>query len=283
MKKIALIFIVAVIISSPAFYLAYDAHNKMLDNNLQNIQNLDDAKNAIVVLQTEIENIKANQGKINYPIDPVSKFVLEQTTDDFLPSKIFDLFWKKLFFFQTFFESTSGFTTTGTITLTGTDVKIETAATLNATASIVKQPSWQGFLNFNQRSAFRAALILNQVAAQEIYIVTGNVGATDKRYGFKVVNNTLKGVSHDGTTEKTIDLQTVSASTVYNLEARFLPNQQVQFLVDNKEMGVITENLPYTDGPRSQLMTAQVKTTEAVAKSIQLSFFQYLQYRNVLK
>lgn len=286
MKKIAFIFLLptlSILAASPAYFLAYDAHKQMLETNSQNIENLDGAKSAIAALASEVQKLKAQQGKLGFPVDSVSKSILDRTVDEFLPDKVFDLIWKKIFFFQTFFESVDGYTTTGIITLSGTDVKIETAATINATAEINKQPSWQGFLNFNQRSALRAALIFNQTAAQEIYIVTGNVGASDKRYGFKVANNTLQGVTHDGTTEKTIDLQTISAATVYNLEARFRPNDQVQFLVDNEEKGVITENLPYTDGPRSQLFTAQVKTTEAVAKSIQLSFFQYLQQRNALK
>jgi len=285
MRKIAFILLLptlSILAASPAYFLAYDAHKEMLDNN-DKIQTIEEARSAIAALASELQKLKTQQGKLGFPLDPVSKSIFERTSDEFLPDKFYDLMWKKIFFFQTFFESVDGYTTTGTITLSGTDVKLETAATTNATAELNKQPSWQGFLNFNQRSALRAALIFNQIAAQEIYIVTGNVGASDKRYGFKVSNNTLQGVTHDGSTEKTIDLQTISATTVYNLEARFRPNDQVQFLVDNEEKGVITDNLPYTDGPRTQLFTAKVKTTEAVAKSIQLSFFQYLQQRNALK
>lgn len=231
----------------------------------------------------ELEIIK---GKLDFPATKETEKVIEDAVDRFLDDKIFDLIWKNIFHWFTFFESTDGFGTAGTVGIDEDDLLITTGATSGNTANIHKHPSWQGLFTFNRKSRMRTAVVLNSVAAQTIYLTVGdrNVASTNY-YGFKIVNATLYGVSYDGVTEKTTSLQTLVTSTNYNLEARYTPHGQIVYFVDATEKGSIQVNLPKPNATTAdvRLMLIEVTTDEDVAKSIQVSFFEYLQFRNYLQ
>ena len=225
---------------------------------------------------------KASQNSV-YPITPDFKAGVNQALDELLLDKIFDLEWKKLFFFQTLFESLTGFTVSGPApTIDGTGVTMTTDGTLNNESEVTKQPGIQGLIAFYQRSAFRIKVYLAQVTAQTIYITVGNKDTTHY-YGFKIVDNTLYGVTYNGVTENAVSLQSVSATTSYNLEARYFPDDKVVFFVDAVEKGVSKLYLPVPSTTINvQLMDIRVKATAAVAKTIKVSMFQYMQARAVL-
>lgn len=221
-------------------------------------------------------------GQLNLPLDQQSKKIIEKTVDEFLEDKIFDLIWKKTFHWTTFFESLDGFSTSGTVTVDEDDVLLTTGASDGDSANIIKTPSWQGLITFSQQSYWRTAIEVSSVAAVTKYLIVGGL-ASGSYYGFKIVDDSLKGVSYDGSTEKTVDLLTISTST-YNIEARYLPRNKIIFLVESAERGVITENLPSpADVANAKLFEFKVTTNENVAKSMQVSFFEYLQSRNILR
>jgi len=219
----------------------------------------------------------------NYPPSVDLKVAVDSVLDENLPDKIFDLIWKKTFHWITLFESLDGFNFTAgaTQSTNGSYVELKTSSTLNNEVEINKQPAWQGLITFSQRSYFRTNISFTDITDQTIYATVGNKGTTNY-YGFKIVADALYGVSYDGTTEKTILLQTITATT-FNLEARYLPSNKIVFLVDSVEKGTITVNLPIpVKTSNVQLMDIRIKTTATAVKTIQVSFFEYLQTRNVL-
>ena len=137
-------------------------------------------------------------------------------------------------------------------------------------------------ITFSRKSYFITNISFTDIADQTIYVTVGNKDTTNY-YGFKVIDASLYGVTYDGTTEKTVLLQTITATT-FNLEARYLPGDKVVFLVESTEKGVISSNLPVPlETANIQLMDIRIKTTTTAIKTIQVSFFEYFQARNILK
>lgn len=222
--------------------------------------------------------------QLKLPLDQISKSIIEKTVDEFLEDKVFDLTWKNTFHWITFFESLDGFTVAAdSHSIDHANLVITTSDVEDNTAYVKKQPSIQGLITFSQRSNMRTAFIIGSVADVTAYMLVGNTGANDY-YGFKIVNNSLKGVSKDGTTEKTVDLQTISASTVYGIEARYSPADKIIFLVDAVEKGVINQNLPSrTEVAEILPLHFSIQTNTTAAKTLQFSFWEYLQSRNILR
>jgi len=238
---------------------------------------------AIVIKMTTNDYKFEPTAQAQSPINPESKSQVSQMLDELLPDKVFDLIWKRTFHYLTLFESLDGFTLTGVPTLSGADVTLTTSNVSGNEIEINKQPSWQGLITFSQRSAFRTAFIISQITNQTVYITTGNK-ASGSYYGFKITNATLYGVTGDGTTENAVTLKTISATTGYNLEARFLPSKGVTFFVDSVEVGSSSANIPIPIvTPNAQLMDIRIKTNANEVKTMQMSFFEYMQFRNVLK
>jgi len=243
-------------------------------------------------LQQRVDSIDAQ--RLSYPLDANSRSVLERVTDDFLLDKVFDLTWKKMFHYLTTFESinttNSGFGVVavgGSVTADGTQVTISTGGTSSNSAEVYKRPFNFGPSSFNQKSNFRTAIDLSASTNQTVYIIVGKTGANDY-YGFKVVNGNLYGVTKDGTTENAVLLQTVTSSTIYNIEARYVPGVKVSFYVDAIYKGTSTVNLPrpYVSGSvvvNKNLFDILVTTNENAIKTLTVSFFEFLQFRNVLK
>lgn len=219
-----------------------------------------------------------------YPPSQDLKAAVSQILDESLADKIFDTVWKNTFHWITFFESLDGFNfnTGATLDGSGSHAQLATSNVLNNEVEINKQPSWQGLITFSRKSYFRTNISFTDIADQTIYVTVGNKDTTNY-YGFKVIDASLYGVTYDGTTEKTVLLQTITATT-FNLEARYLPGDKVVFLVESTEKGVISSNLPVPlETANIQLMDIRIKTTTTAIKTIQVSFFEYFQARNILK
>ena len=224
------------------------------------------------------------EGQLKYPLDPQSKKIIERTVDEFLEDKIFDLMWKNTFHWITLFESLDGFNVTADVqNISHSGVSITTSDVEDNVAYLTKQPSIQGLITFSQKSCMRSAFVIGSVADVTSYILVGDT-SSESYYGFKIVDNSLKGVSYDGTTEKTVDLKTISASTVYSIEARFSPADKIIFLVNAVEMGVIQENLPSRLAVVNILpLRFSIQTNTTAAKTLQFSFWEYLQSRDILR
>lgn len=219
--------------------------------------------------------------QLTYPLDKITKTLIANEVREEMRNFTFDAIWRNTFHWFTFFESLDGFTVAGTTSVNGNNVLITTGATSGNKAEVNKQPSWQGLFTFSRRSNFRSAFVLTSVESQTIYITVGNKDVAGY-YGFKIVNGNLYGVTSDGTNENAILLQTVVASTGYNIEARYQPHNKVVFLVNNTEKGSSVTKLPEADETTANLhiMDIEIVTNENVAKTIQMSFFEYLQHRN---
>jgi len=239
-------------------------------------------KKTIVIIFLILIIITMSQ--LKYPLDKKSESIIEKTVDKFLENKIFDLIWKRTFHWVTFFESLDGFSVTADAQdLTLGLVEITTSAAEDNTAFVFKQPAKQGVITFSERSRMRTTLIFASVADITAYAIVGQITEGFSYYGFKVVNNTLYGVSYDGTTEKTVELQTITTAQ-FNVEARYTPASKIVFYVDSDEKGVINENLPSRVAtPNISLMRFEITTNAEAAKTMQFSFFEYLQSRNVLR
>ena len=237
----------------------------------------------LVVAISLIMNYKFNNPKDNqYPPSIDFKQSVNKALDELLPDKIFDSVWKKIFHYLTTFESFDGFTLSGVPTIDGTGITLTTTGDDENEIQVTKQPAWQGLITFSQQSYFKTAVSLSQVTNQEIYITVGNKDTTHY-YGFKIIDANLYGITYDGTTENAVLLQTVTATT-YNLEARYSPSDKVIFLVESVEKGVSASNLPSpAETANVQLMDTRIKAKEAEVKVIQLSFFEYLQKRDILQ
>ena len=215
----------------------------------------------------------------------------QQITNEFFAEKLMELTWKKTFHYLTLFDSLDGFdqvfSGAGTIAYPGsTDtsyVILTTGATSTNATTMRKTSALNGLPTFSQRSFMRASFVAPATTTQEAYVKVGLFDGMG--YGFKIVDDKIWGTTHNGSTEatSTVSLQTISANTAYQLEARYLPGVQVVFFVNATERGTISSVLPSsTLVANSNLMTFRIKTNANSARSIQTSHYEYLQYRDVL-
>jgi len=224
-------------------------------------------------------------GQLSYPLDQESKKIVERTVDEFLEQKVFDLIWKKTFHWLEMFDSLDGcHVVADASTIDYNGIAISTSNVNADTAYVQKTPSWQGLITFSQRSNLRSNFVISSVTNVTAYILVGNTYSGQSYYGFKIVNNVLKGVSFDGSTQKTVDLMTIEASTSYAIEARYSPAGKIIFLVNTVERGVITENLPSRiEVANVYPLNFSITTNTTAVKTLQFSFWEYLQSRNILR
>ena len=237
-------------------------------------------KQDIADLRSDIENAKV---ELEYPMDSQSLSTLKQVFPGILDEQLYQAM-KRIIWWQTYFETKDGFTTTGTATVNADDIDLVTGAVSGNSASIEKIASWQGLFSFGRKSMMRTAFNLSSVTAVTAYMVVGSASGdgvpAGSYYGFKVVNSTLYGVVKDGTTEATVSLMTITTDT-YSLQAEYIPGQSVVFTVNTVQRGTITTNLPQSAlNPQSVLMELKVTTNEAVAKTMSASFFTILSSRD---
>lgn len=255
----------------------------MLDSNFikkENGENYARLEAMILNLQKQIQEREINQ--LKYPLDDISKEAISKASDDFLKDKIFDLVWKKMIHYQTLFESLDGFGKTAGVSLTSDQyITLLTTAVNGNNQNIFKQPLYQGLITFSQKSYFRSDLYFVNNTNQTIYLIVGQ--KTADAYGFKIVNGTIYGVTRNGGNETTISLGSITAGDDMNLEARYMPSDKVIFLTDSVEKGVSITNLPSSADAASQfLFYADITANEALAKEMRITFFEYMQFRNIL-
>lgn len=220
---------------------------------------------------------------LNYPMDLESKNTLKKEFTTILDEQLYQAM-KRIIWWQTYFETKDGFTTTGTATVNADDIDLITGGASGNSASIEKIASWQGLFSFGRKSTMRTAFNLSSVSAVTAYLVVGSASGdgtpANNYYGFKVVNSKLYGVVKDGTTETTVELMTITTDN-YSLQAEYVPSSEVVFTVNTVQRGKITTNLPSPAlVAQSVLMELKVTTNEAVAKTMSSSFFSILSSRD---
>lgn len=177
------------------------------------------------------------------------------------------------------FESLDGYPNTGTVTISSSGfVRLATAGTTNATSTMSKQLAYSsGLLTWNKNRKMRTMFDPVTTAAQLIYILVGN-RANNDYMGFKIIDNTIYGVSNNGS-ESTLNCGTFTTPVAgIALEFRFFTTDRVDYYVDNVFKGSIKTNLPIgTTTYANQVMDLYIKTTEDVAKNIDISYWDFWQ------
>ena len=240
----------------------------------------------------DVEDRLAQMGlqQFRYPLDKGSKSVLSRLLDEILSSKIIDLLWNNLYFYSTWFESVDAYEIqSGTVAPDGgVGISLLTGAVSGNTAEMIKSPETQNILRWDREQRFRATIFVNSVTSQTVKVCIGEetpaAGAVKTGYGFKVTNGALKGISANGTSETEIDLSTTlstGGSAGVDLEARFAPGDKIVFIVNKIEKGVITTNLPSLDLTplHDPFFNAWIKTNAAGAKTLYVTYFEYIQKR----
>lgn len=183
------------------------------------------------------------------------------------------------FHWTTFFESLDGSTVTGgPPTINGLAVTITTAGTGADTVTLTKSPYFNSdLLSWSKDRKIRTEILFAQDTDQEIEIVTGKVGV--RRFGFKVIDDTLYGVVGGEVGDTTISLGTINvgAGISMSLEASYKARKSVTFTVNGVEKGTITDDLPTTEGEARYLYDIDVTETAAAAKTIQISYWDLWQ------
>lgn len=246
-----------------------------------------------------------------FPPNEDFKRAVEEAMDEILPEKILDLVWNEYFYLFEWLGSVNVVTsqaadsagdTEEDITLPGiwgtftgpgnalvsvssSRVTLTTGTTSGSGAGIEKDPAIQGILRYDRKQRFRTAFQISVITNVTAHLVRGDNNGGNVYYGFKINAGTLQGVTRNGGSETTIDLQSISANTGYDLEARLLPGNKVLFLVRDannpntfEPRGVLTTNLP-TENPNFNYATIRIDTSNTTSKSLEVSFFEYAQKR----
>lgn len=241
-------------------------------------------------LKRDLELVKQEQDtkktfQLDYPIDENSKKIISDVIND----KILDLVWTKYYYYSTFFESIDGYTQTtggtGSVDISDTRIAVNTGATNGSSAELQKNPTNQTILRWDRESRFRINFDVSATTNQEIRIAIGDAsnGIQDSHYGFWVDDSTLKGTASNGTTSASVTLKTISSSTPYDIEARFYPGKRVDFFVDGKLLGSITDQskLPSADTTKTFIpfFTFYIENQAGEVKIAECSWFEYIQER----
>lgn len=245
--------------------------------------------------QKQIDELRTEIQRLKRPLVPFDTAVQKAISDSIqylLPAQIMDIFWRKLTYWKTFFESNTGYNNAGTVSTNGTRISITTAAATGSPAYITKTPADNAVYKYSQPIFIRTAFESPAATGYTAYMVFGRSIATtgESFFGFKITNGTLYGVSsNDGTdNEVTVSLGTISASTPYQIEARYYPENKIVFFVDPTltdpgAKGVLTTGLPIpSESIETNLMCAVINSDDASAQTIQLGFFEILAASNLI-
>lgn len=260
----------------------------------QNQQKLTDQINSLDDRISKLENYKNKQSaqQLQLPLDVASQQIMGTAISNFLINNLQDLMWRKVFSWTSLFESIDGYTQTGTVTISGSQILMTTGATSGNSSSIQKLPGVQNLLDFSKRIFMRASFT-PAVANATVYLVVGQaINATgDQYFGFKVVNGTLFAVvSVNGTGSEVTAQIATGLSGEINVEARYFPNAgKITFFYNQtptnsdpvRVFSSPTVSLP--TGLFQSLYHAYVKTTANSAQTLAVSFFEFMQQLNIVK
>ncbi len=211
-------------------------------------------------------------------LDVQSKDIIEEV----ITERFFDIYWNEFFIYNMLFQDLGGFTTNGNVSIGSGTTILTTGTTIGDTVSLDAGVTiTSGGNSFSEESRFKTNILVDSVAAQDVFIGVGDViGVGAHSYGFFIDDSTLKGfVQTNSTNRTTLDLQTVSSATEIFLEALFYPNERVDFLIDKVLIGSITDATNFPTIFPAMLWSAHVETSAAAAKVLRIHFFDYLQRR----
>jgi len=165
----------------------------------------------------------------------------------------------------------------GSISIDYKEVILKTGTTANSWASILKEPTLWNF-SFDEETRFKTRVLVWKNTNQAVWIIVGDRG-TSNHFGFKIVNDMLYGTVADGATESTIELKTIVADEIIDLECLFHPNTEARFFVNGSDMGTLSTNLPSGTTNANRILCVQLTNTAAEDKHIHLSIWEFWQER----
>lgn len=230
--------------------------------------------------------------EFSYPWSPNAQKIFKEYLGKAMPSIAFDFVWNNLYYYSSQYESLAGLHLVGNApTIDDTGITMATAASGGSTSGVTKQSVAQMVLTFDKKQAFRITLnfYTGSLTAMSAHFVVGTWGSGTDFYGFIVTNGVLAGISSSGVTgvsSTTPNLMTMTVNTSYELGAKFDPvSKSVIFLVNGKEMGSLTTNLPEMTGATilpvgmGNFYDWLITTTDSNAKRVIVGNFEYLQER----
>lgn len=186
-----------------------------------------------------------------------------------------DLYW------FTTFETLDGFFQNGggmTFDNDGRGVKMTTAASTNDEQRVYKVFGTYApdKMTWNKDRKIKFKFSVDSVAAINLWLGNGDLSSAIGRHiGIKLVNNALSGTIADGSTEATLSLGNITATTIYEIEIRLIAGISAEFLLDGVSKGFIATNIPTGSATDSSyLLWLSVTTTENVAKVLQVGYFE---------
>lgn len=237
--------------------------------------------------KTEIQNLKTTinnppQIRLDRYLDNTSKDIIE----DIVSERIIDITWDDYFYFHSFPEAVDGWAVSGggaSTGVSGAGVTLQTGAVATNSASAGKLSLNQQVLTYDEIGRFRTTFETGSVADTTINIGIGTPTSSNNHYGFRVINDTLYGVTGNGSSETTRSLGTIGANNAYTIEARLFPGQRVDFYVSDSDKanlqikGSITTTLP--TGLISSWLDLLIRTEAASAKFMYVNYMEYIQKR----
>jgi len=241
--------------------------------------------------------------QLTYPLDEISKRIIREEIKNNISQFVFDSVWNDFMHFTTIFESSDGYDTfvsSGAVASVGPNgIVLSTSTTSSNLAQIYRYPDptfgtavLTPFLSWKQPSRFRANMEVSSITNQTGYIVAGldPTAASLPFYGFKIVNNTLYGVTRkdSGGGESTVSLATIAVNTNYVIEARHYPDiHKVEFYMESSGkmqlMGTLTTDTTIPDLTNTNhngLLFYSIQTAENADKQLTSSYFEYIQRRD---
>ncbi len=239
-------------------------------------------------LKLEVEALKSKPADLQYPMSEGNKNIFKDVLKEIYPEISFESDRENYFRFFAFFDSLDGWGLAvdgaGTGVANFQSVNLTTGIVLDDAVSIGKDPVYQDILTYEKPAFFRTAFQMASVSNVEFFagIGVGGNGAVGNHYGILVVDNHLRGVVGNGSSQKMIELVTIDNSHSYLVEVRFYPKDKVVFLVkdtsDNitREKGIITGGLPI-DSFTNWAYFEIVNKIGGVGteKTVNFSFFEY--------
>jgi len=154
-------------------------------------------------------------------------------------------------YFHTLFESLDGWyqstSGSGTITISRSYLDLDTGTTADSVVEVYKQPGYPlNTLTWDKNRRFKTRFYIDalQTGADDVIWITVGPFATHDHIGFKVLAGTLYGTVADGSTENTLNIQTVEVGDELLLEVVLTAGIQAEFFVNGVSQGILTANLP---------------------------------------
>ncbi len=252
--------------------------------------------NKIEELEKRIEELEEQKGQLEYPLNKDTELLLRHNLSD----EIFNAIWNDHFYLYSHFEGDDGWGLSdwgggsgvgplGIFLMSGEE--LPSSANLNNPPVNLEEV-------FNNELRFRSSISITQASGYEFVFSIGAGGGDDtaKHLGFYAKDNVLYGTSNDeesGSSNK-IKLMDIEAGKRYNIEARFYPNNKIEFYVSDahpllfmgsareflvpKLRGIITDRLP-SGGllVENTWILLEITPTNGEKVSVSVDFLEYIQ------